>query len=262
MERAFQDHLGRTVELAQSPRRIVSLCPSLTETLFALGLQDRIVGRTSFCVHPAQRVDAVPTVGGIRNVDLAAVAALRPDLVIAAKEENRREDVEALAAFVPVFVMDVASYQEALRAIRDLGAITGRERPAAEMAVEISRRFERLPRGLVRRVAYLIWRDPYTTVGRETYVHSLLARCGLKNLAAGLPGRYPQVTLEHLRTLAPELVLLSSEPFPFDQSHVDELTPRLPRSKLVLVDGEMFSWYGGRMILAADYLADLLAREL
>ncbi|MGD8452337.1 MAG: helical backbone metal receptor [Phycisphaerae bacterium] len=258
MEHVCTDHLGRRVVVPQPPRRIVSLCPSLTETLFALGLAGRVVGRTEFCIHPAEQVRDVPTVGGPKTVDVAGVLALEPDLVIAAKEENRPEHVAALADVRPVYVVDVDDIEQSLRAIRDLGTLTGCV-PAAESLIEAIRaRFASLPRLSGPRVAYLIWRDPLMTVGRDTYIHSLLERCGLDNVAAALPGRYPAVTLAQLQARRPGHVWLSSEPFPFAQEHADELARHLPESSVRLVDGEMFGWYGSRMLAASDYLRRLL----
>lgn len=258
MKRIFRDHLGREVAIAFPPRRIISLCPSLTETLFALGLEDEIVGRTSYCVHPAECVSAVPTVGGTKDVTIQAVLDLRPDVVIAGKEENRKEVVEALAAATAVYVTDVRSHGHALQAIRDLGAVTDRAQPAKALTAEIEARFARLPRGRKITAVYLVWRQPYMAVGRDTYIHSLLEICGLHNVCVTLPERYPAVTLADLQALSPELLLLSSEPFPFDHTHAAELARHLPRSRVMLVDGEMFSWYGSRMILAAEYLTRFL----
>lgn len=260
MRRIFRDHLGREVAIAFPPRRIVSLCPSLTETLFALGLEDEIVGRTSYCVHPAEQVPAVPTVGGTKDVKIQTILDLRPDVVIAEKEENRPEVVETLAAAAAVYVTDVRSYGQAFQAIRDLGAVTDRAPTAEALTAEIAARFARLPRGRAMTVAYLVWRQPYLAVGRDTYIHSLLEICGLQNVYATLPDRYPTITLVDLQALSPELLLLSSEPFPFDPAHVAELAAQLPRSRVILVDGEMFSWYGSRMLLAAEYLARFLAK--
>lgn len=258
MQRCFRDHLGRALTVSYPPPRVVSLCPSLTETLFALGLRHEIVGRTEYCIHPADLVERVPTVGGTKSVSIDRVLELRPDLVIAEKEENRREDVERLAAHAPVFVVDVMSFDDALRAIRDLGEPVARDDEARMLASQIEERFDALPRAQSRRVAYLIWRRPYRAVGRDTYIDSLLGRCGLVNVCAEMAGRYPTIALDELRQMSPELVLLSSEPFPFVAEHVAELATKLPESTIRLVDGEMFGWYGSRMLPAADYLRRFL----
>lgn len=259
MKRTFKDHLERAVEVAFPPRRIVSLCPCLTETLFALGLEERIVGRTAYCVHPAERVAWVPVVGGPKDVDVAVVLELKPDLVIAAKEENRRETIAELAASVPVFVLDVVNWQQGIAAIRTLGELTACDTPAARIANDVATRFAESQRPPGRRVAYLLWKDPYMAAGRNTYINSLLGLCGWHNVCAGAPQRYPEVTVAQLQALAPELVLLSSEPYPFGDDHAAELAARLPRSRVMLVDGQMFGWYGSRMIPAVGYLQHLLA---
>ena len=246
------------MEVVFPPRRIVSLCPSLTETLFALGLRAEVVGRTTYCVYPAEQIGRLPAVGGPKKVDIAAVLGLQPDVVIAAKEENRRQDVEAIAARAAVYVVDVTNFERALDAIGDLGTLVDREEEAEALIGEISARFERLRRDKPRRVAYLIWRKPYMAVGQGTYIHSLLERCGWQNACAELPGRYPRVDLDGLQALAPELILLSSEPFSFEEKHAAELAPHLPTTKIRRVDGEMFGWYGARMLAAAKYLQQLV----
>lgn len=260
MKHSFQDHLGRVVEIEYPPRRIVSLCPSLTETLFTLDLAGGIVGRTEYCIHPADQVETVERIGGTKNIDVASVFKLHPDLVIAEQEENRKADVEALAAQVPVYVFDVRNYEQALGAIHDLGSITGRQDQATQLVTEITTRFARLWQRSRRTVAYLVWKDPYLAVGRDTYIHSLLELCGLQNVCGDLPGRYPTVTPAELRSLSPSLLLLPSEPYPFDDTHVAELAPQMPDARAILVDGEMFSWFGGRMKPAADYLWRFLAQ--
>jgi len=241
------------------PARIVSLCPSLTETLFALGLDAEVVGRTAYCGHPADFTGRVAAVGEPKQVEIQKVLALRPDLVIADKEENRQEDVEALTEAVPVYVVDVTSYEKALRLVEDLGMLVGRSSRAAALVEEISAGFARLPRGTPHSVAYLVWKEPLMVVGQGTYIHSVLGRCGFTNACASLPGRYPKVTIDELRACAPEVVLLASEPFPFSDAHIEDLAPQLPDSQLWLVDGEMFGWYGSRMVQAADYLAGFCA---
>ena len=257
MRRTVRDHLQRELTFTFPPRRVVSLCPSLTETLFALRSQAEIVGRTEYCVRPAARVGAAVTVGGPRSVDVAAVIALQPDLVIADKEENRREDVQELARHVPVFVISVTSYDEALGAIRDLGALTDTAQTAESMVSDISERFGQLRPVRPRTVIYLVWKKPYIAVGQNTYIDSLLSRCGLTNVFARGPGRYPKIDVDLLRALSPELILLPSEPYWFTDADAGELAATVPDSRAMLVDGQMFAWYGSRMLAAADYLSTL-----
>ncbi len=260
MRKTIPDDLRRDVTFEFPPRRIVCLCPSLTETLFALGLADQVVGRTRYCIHPAQPVQRVAVVGGTKDIDIDRVRALQPDLVIAEKEENPRPAVEALADSLPIFVCDVTDYASALRAITSLGLLTDRTESATALVRDIRQAFAGLRPVATQRVAYLLWRKPYMAAGRGTYVHALLEQCGFENVCRDLPERYPEVTIESLRQLAPAWVMLSSEPFPFDDKHVADLAGQLPATRVIRVDGELFSWYGSRMLAAATYLK-LLVRQ-
>jgi len=260
MNSRLTDHVGRRVVFRYPPERIVSLCPSLTETFFALGLDDRIVGRTVYCTRPPDRVRTVPTVGGTIDVDTQAVAELSPDLIVAQKEENARAIVEDLSRSYPVYVVNVESYDDALRTIADLGDITGQREQALRLVANVKGKFADLTPIQPKRVAYLVWNEPYMAAGSKTYIDSLLEMCGLTNVCKSLRSRYPKLTPEDLRTLAPEVVMLSSEPFPFDESHADELRTLLPEAAVLLVDGELMSWFGPRMLDAPVYLARLLDR--
>lgn len=250
------DSLGRPLTLPDNPSRIISLCPSQTETLFALGLEGRIAGRTRYCIHPADRVASIPVVGGTKKIDIETVAALSPDLIIAEKEENTREDVEKLSSIAPVYVTKNESYQEALETIHRLGIITGKEAEAIQLVKSIEAAWNTIPpsqRPL--RVLYLIWRKPYMAAGQPTFIDSLMRRLGWENLAAALPGRYP--VLENPSLLDPEVVLLCSEPYPFKAQHIPEIQSIWPRAHIEIVRGDYFAWYGVRMIEAASYFAHL-----
>ncbi len=250
------DSLGRPLILPDNPSRIVSLCPSQTETLFALGLEGRIVGRTRYCIHPADRVASIPIVGGTKKVDIEAVAALSPDLIIAEKEENTREDVEKLSAIAPVYVTKNESYEEALETIHRLGFITGKEAEAMQLVQSIETAWRQIPRsGRPARVLYLIWRKPYMAASQPTFIDSLMRRLGWENIAATLPGRYP--VIEDPSLLTPEVVLLCSEPYPFKAQHIPEIQSLWPQAHIEMVRGDYFAWYGVRMIEAASYFAHL-----
>ena len=238
------------------PRRIVSLVPSQTELLADLGLDAEVVGVTRFCVHPSGWKASKQIVGGTKNVRVDRVEALRPDLVLANKEENVREQVEAIRAFAPVEVTDVATVEDALAMIRRVGALVGRAARADELAEEIARGFGQLGAAEPLRAAYLIWRDPYMSVGGDTFIADMMRRAGLINVF-GDRTRYPTVTPDDLRQAGAEVVLLSSEPYPFQEEHVAELEAAVPGVRVQLVDGEPFSWYGSRMRLAPPYLAAL-----
>ena len=253
------DALGRAVVLPAPPRRIVSLVPSQTELLAALGLDEEVVGLTRFCVHPEGWKRRKRIVGGTKALRLDRIAALRPDLVLANREENERAPVEALAASgVPVYVTDVATVEEALAMVRAVGRLLDREAPAEALAAEIAAAFAGLDGAAPVRAAYLIWRDPWMSVGGDTFISDVMQRAGLANVFGGL-SRYPAVTPEAMRAAEPDVVLLSSEPYPFKAAHAAELeaTTGVPA---VLVDGEIFSWYGSRMRLAPPYLRALRAR--
>jgi len=257
--RLVVDALGRELRLAGSPGRIVSLVPSLTELLADLGLDDEVVGLTTFCVRPPGWRRRKTRVGGTKQVRVERVRDLRPDLVLANKEENVREQVEAIAAEAPVYVTDVADLPGAVAMIRAVGALVGRGEAAGALADEVAAGFDGLAAGPPIRTAYLIWRDPWITVGGDTFIHDVMGRAGLVN-AFGDRRRYPAVDDDELRRAAPELVLLSSEPFPFDERHRAEVAAVGPDARVELVDGEPFSWYGSRLRAAADYLRALRQR--
>ena len=241
------DALGRPVRLEAAPRRIVSLVPSQTELLADLGLDVEVVGLTRFCIHPDGWKGRKTIVGGTKTINVPRVASLAPDLVIANKEENPRDEVEAVAAVAPVYVTDVADVVGALAMIRALGPLVARTREAEALADEVERQFATVrPLAPPLRALYLIWRDPWMTVGGDTFVSDVMARAGLANVAAGRD-RYPVVSDDEIAALAPEVVLLSSEPYPFGERHVAEVEALAPGARVVPVDGEAFSWFGSRL---------------
>ena len=256
-----RDVLGRVVRLPATPTRIVSLVPSLTELLFDLGLDEEVVGLTRFCVRPPGWKARKTRVGGTKQVDLGRVAALAPDLVLANREENTREDVEALSEIAPVYVTDVATVEQALDMIRGVGALCDRAERAAALAGEIEAGFAELgaelaARGSAPRAAYLIWRRPYMTVGGDTFISDVMIRAGLIN-AFGERTRYPEVDVAELAAAELDLLMLSSEPFPFKETHAAELAGAVPGPRVLLVDGELFSWYGSRLRHTPAYLRTL-----
>jgi ABC-type Fe3+-hydroxamate transport system substrate-binding protein len=234
----------------------VSLVPSLTEWLFDLGLEEEVVGITKFCVHPVHWQQTKPRVGGTKRVDVPRVLALAPDLVVASKEENVREQVEALARAVPVLLTDVQNFNDALAVNAEIGRVTGRHRQADGLNTVITNSFIGFPLAPAGRALYLIWRKPYMTIGADTYIHSMLHLAGFTNVA-GCYTRYPEVTVAEMQAWQPDWVLLSSEPYPFREKHLQELHDLLPQARVRLVDGEMFSWYGSRMKEAAAYFSSL-----
>ncbi|HBP20167.1 MAG TPA: cobalamin-binding protein [Planctomycetes bacterium] len=255
----IRDALGRELELARPPRRIVSLVPSLTALLDGLGLDEEVVGLTRFCVHPAGWKARKAVVGGTKDVRVEKVLALEPDLVLANWEENAREQVEALeAAGVAVYVTQVRDLAEDLAMVRALGELVGREARGEELARETERAFAALGGLEPLRALYLIWREPFMSVGGDTFVSAMLGEAGFVNVC-GERERYPTLTPDELAALAPEVVLLSSEPYPFKEQHLAEVAALVPEAKVALADGELFSWYGSRILLAPDYFRRLRA---
>ncbi len=264
-----RDALGREHDFAAPPRRIVSLVPSLTETLFALGAGEALAGVTEFCVHPAQGVARLPRVGGTKNPKLEAILGLAPDLVLANKEENRRRDVERLeAAGVRVFVTYARGVREAVDEIRVLGRICAHEAPAEKIGAEVE---EELAAVTARRAGAaptatvaLIWRDPFMAVGADTFAHDLLLCCGASNPFAGAgAGRYPRIELRELEAAQPDVILLPTEPYAFGERDRAELLaldcPAARTGRVHVIEGELLSWYGPRMPRALRTIAALLS---
>lgn len=239
--------------MVQPPRRIVSLVPSQTELLADLGLDDEVVGLTRFCVHPVDWRTQKQIVGGTKQVNLEHIRDLGPDLILANLEENTREMVEALDAIAPVYVTDVKTVPDALAMIRIIGQMTSRGDKADALALDTEAAFAALPSFEPLRAAYLIWQDPTMTVGHDTFIHDVMARAKLINVFGG-EMRYPEITDDELVAAQPDVLLLSSEPFPFREKHLSTFSRLLPDATVQLVDGELFSWYGSRLLKTPAYL--------
>ena len=261
------DWAGVAHETVRGRPRIACLVPSLTETLFALGAGDDVVARTGFCIHPRERVRSVPKVGGTKDPDLRKLAALAPTHLVVNVDENRREDVEAARAFVEhVIVTHPMAPEDNIRLVKLLGAIFGRDADAARLAASIEGAFRdlsvhasTLPR---ERVLYVIWRKPWMTVSRDTYISRTLALVGWDTLPADTHARYPELALDAAMLADAAHVLLSSEPYRFrerDIGVVQKLLPKKARCSVRLIDGEMTSWYGSRAIHGLRGLARLRA---
>jgi ABC-type Fe3+-hydroxamate transport system substrate-binding protein len=251
-------------------RRIVSLVPSTTELLCALGLAEALVGVTVYCVEPRDVVRTKTRVGGEKNPDLDAIRALAPDLVVANIEENRREDVEALrAAGLEVFITYPRSVAESLAMIRELGAVTGAVTAARHLLDELEPLHATVRARLADRRAtpcfYPIWRDPWMTIGHDTYIHDLLATCGGTNVFADR-NRYPTISLDEVAARSPEVVLLPDEPFRFRRTHLRDFDaytgmPAVRDGRVQLVDGKRFSWHGPRLAEALRTVPAMLGHE-
>ncbi|MGK2861988.1 MAG: ABC transporter substrate-binding protein [Chitinophagaceae bacterium] len=258
---SFIDQTGKTIFLPSPPLRIISLVPSQTELLFDLGLQNQIAAITRFCVHPKEFYHLKPRVGGTKKLNLDSIHQLQPDLIIANKEENVREQGEECAIHYPVWVSDVKNLTDAYEMISQIGSITDKVVEASQMISTIKASFMQFSVQLhaVKKMnsCYLIWNNPYMTIGGDTFIHSMLEIAGFEN-AFKKESRYPEITIREMNEKNLEMLLLSSEPFPFNEKHKDELQVMLPQTKIILVDGEMFSWYGSRLVKSAAYFEKLL----
>lgn len=253
----FTDQLGREVAIPFPPRRIVSVVPSQTELLYHLGLADEVTGITKFCVHPDQWFRSKTRIGGTKQLHVDQIIALQPDLIIANKEENEKSQIDALMEHCPVWVSDIHTLEDACEMIVKVGEITGRATPAQALAMEIQQRFASLPTPLLPvPTAYFIWRNPWMVAANGTFIDQMLQYCGFENIFKDRR-RYPEVQLHELRDA--QLILLSSEPYPFKAQHMAEIQERAPQARIELVDGEMFSWYGSRLLQSVDYFLSLQA---
>ena len=253
------DQIGYQFELKSPPQRIISLVPSQTELLYDLGLEDEVVGITKFCIHPKEWFETKNRVGGTKTINFEKIAALKPDLIIANKEENNQEEIEALQKSYPVYTTDIYNLEDSLLMMISIGEITNTSAKAKQIVNQINNNFEELkPLKTPKSVLYFIWRNPYMTIGEDTFISDMLTRCGFKPIEIG--NRYPEIAEEQIKKLKPNFIFLSSEPYPFKEKHIKELSILCPNSKITLVDGEMFSWYGSRLIKAKDYFVDLIEK--
>jgi ABC-type Fe3+-hydroxamate transport system substrate-binding protein len=240
------------------PKRIISLVPSLTELLADIGLANETIGITKFCVHPTAWFQSKTKIGGTKNANLEKIISLQPDLIICNKEENVKEQIELLAEEFPVYLSDVSTYSNALKTLKEIGTITDKVNETDTLIKKIIQAFDdtRAISSNTLSTAYLIWREPYMTVGGDTFISSMMDKAGLDNIFKD-EIRYPTLSIADLVALKPQLILLSSEPYPFAAKHIEEMKKFFPSTKIILADGEMFSWYGSRMLYAADYFKSL-----
>lgn len=264
--RYFSDQLGREVEISFPPSRIISVVPSQTELLADLGLDDEVIGITRFCVHPQKWFRAKTRVGGTKQLHRDQIASLNPDLIIANREENAKEQIDELAKLFPVWISDVKTLNDAYVMMHAVGEITGKQEAALARTEKIKNAFREWrtdskgikPKNLNSKLtcAYLIWNDPLMTIGGDTFIHHMLGKAGFENVFGNLQ-RYPQISRDLLQEKNPDFLFLSSEPFPFRWQHADDMKKWFPHAEMLLVDGEMFSWYGSRMLKAPEYFRQL-----
>ena len=247
--------MKREVVLPAFPLRIVSLVPSQTQLLHYLGLENEVIGITKFCIHPEEWFLSKTRIGGTKSIDIDRVKELSPDLIVGNKEENVLGDIEQLEALAPVWMSDVFNLEDALGMIKSIGVIVNREEKSLELIRTIRNNFKGLIHQQIKKtVLYFIWNEPMMLAGSNTFIDSMLKKCGLINLARD--ERYPIATGEE----APEFVFLSSEPFPFAEKHKIEFQKYYPNAKIVFVDGEFFSWYGSKLKDAPEYFQMLLTQ--
>ncbi|BAX79572.1 helical backbone metal receptor [Labilibaculum antarcticum] len=252
------DDLGREINIPFPPKRIISTVPSTTEFLFDLGIGDRVISRTKFCKYPADKIAKLPNIGGPKDLYFDKIRLLDPDLILANEEENSRIQIEELAKEFPVYVCKVRNYDEALQNILNTGKIVGAEPKSHEIANKIHARFNQLPiNSNSCSVLYLVWKDPYMAVGKDTFINSMIEKCGFRNAIEDIDSRYPKLSKEEIIDLNPDLIFLSSEPFPFTKKHIQDIQNLLPNTKIELVDGEMFSWFESHLLKAGTYFNDL-----
>ena len=265
----YMQHKDPTPVFIRRPTRIISLVPSQTELLYDLGLEASVAGITKFCVWPATWLQVKNVIGGAKNAQVEKIKALHPDLILANREENVQQQIEALAEFAPVWVSDVQHLPDAIAMIKAIGSMTHAIDAAEALIKKINHAFASLMqeqikknRGLKSKVAYLIWQNPIITVGNDTFIHHMLEYAGFENVFADKQ-RYPETTIEEMKLLLQPraneeaFLMLSSEPFPFKEKHANLYREAIPGVQVKLIDGEFFSWYGSRLQYAPNYFKTL-----
>lgn len=251
------DQMGNKLVFAKTPKRIISLVPSQTELLYDLGLTP--IGQTVFCIHPADKFKSATKIGGTKKLQLNKIIDLKPDIIIGNKEENTKEDIEFLQSKFPVWMSDVNSLSEGLAMIESIGKIFDKEDLAKNIVNNILLSHKRLNTQPLtnNRVLYLIWKDPYFGVASNTFIHDILVQSGFENVLINQE-RYPELSQVDIEDLNPDHIFLSTEPYPFKEVHQREFEKLLPSTRVHIVDGEMFSWYGSRLLKSSDYIYDLI----
>lgn len=259
MAMAFTDDMKEEIQMDNYPQKVISLCPSLTETLVKLELKEQLVGRTTYCYRPKDEVENIKKIGGPKAIDMDVIDSIDPDLIIAVKEENDREQIEKLRERYNVFVFDVNTYSEALDMIIRLGELTGKQEKAVEMADSIDKSFAEIPQlKTPLTFLYLVWKDPLIAAGKRTYINNVLTSHGFSNCLDTFIQRYVTLNIEVFKKLKFDIAFLPTEPFEFNEDDEKDILAFFPDTDVRLVDGEVFSWYGYRMLYAAEYLKKLI----
>lgn len=249
------DAFGKPLLFKQAAQRIISLVPSYTQTLFEIGAGEKVVGRTKYCIHPKKSIGQIPIVGGTKQVkDIALIQSLKPDLILCNKEENTPEMVAQLEQIAPVWVSEIQDLKDNQAFLKQLGVVTQCETKTLEINDKIATAFDSIKDiNTIYSTLYLIWRAPFMAAATATFIDCILNQGGFTNVLNGQK-RYPTLEMDELKTLNPEIVMLSSEPYPFKTKHIFEIQALLPNAKVILVDGERFSWHGSGIIKTPEYL--------
>ena len=257
----MKDQLKRDIQLKKTPKRIVSLVPSQTELLVDLGLETSIVGVTKFCVHPKHLRRSKVVVGGTKQINIEKIKALKPHVILCNKEENTKAIIESLEAIAPIYISDIYNLEDCFELIKMYGAIFNVEAKASSLVLNIQNKrnaFQLQIKDKKRlKVAYFIWKNPWMVAGNNTFINHLLELNKFENMYSNQK-RYPEIKLnDSVQNKDVQVVFLSSEPFPFKEVNKNEVHDFYPNAITMLVDGEMFSWYGSRLTKAFNYFKTL-----
>ena len=251
----IKEQIGNPIRFQKPFERIISLVPSQTELLVHLVGKERVIGRTKFCIHPQEAIEKIPIIGGTKKFNFKQIRELKPDLIIANKEENYKDGIEMLSQDFPVWTSDIFDLADNYSMIESLGKLTGSQKKANQIVADTKEVWEAIKDTKQGKALYFIWQKPYMVAGRNTFINHIMAHLGIENLC--IQQRYPEMDPYILERMDPDYVMLSSEPFPFQAKHMDAFKKMFPKARILLVDGEMFSWYGIRLIMAAEYFKNL-----
>jgi len=256
----FTDQLNRQINIRETPKQIISLVPSQTELLVDLGLEDSIIGITKFCIHPKELRQQKTIVGGTKNIKIDKIKALKPDIILCNKEENSKEIINSLIDIAPIHISDIYDLEDAFQLISNYGEIFQTKEKASLIVSRIKQEREQFQYNfkgkLKKKAAYFIWKNPWMVAASNTFIDFMLAEAGFENVF-NTETRYPEISLSHSKLKEADVIMLSSEPFPFDDTHIKELKDLFPKKEIILVDGELFSWFGSRVEKSYIYFSNL-----
>ena len=249
----FFDDLGKTIFINKIPKRIVSLCPSITETLCELGLSDKIIACTDYCIHPIDKVKNINKIGGPKNFSEEKILKLSPDIIFAVKEENDANKIINISKKITTYVFDINSIKEGIELIKALGNIFEIQNIANVFIEKILEGYKNLPKVNSNiQCLYLVWKNPYIAVGSGSFIDSVLNKLNLRNCLRNSEKKYPKINLNNFENNF-DLIILPSEPYRFSNKDIEELENVFPEKVIIKVDGEMFSWYGTHQLKSISY---------